>query len=175
MVSTPLKNISQNGNLPQIGVNIKKKIFETTIQFSVPYFGIPINLKKQQTQNCSPKSQKDYHPGNQHIPYQPALLKMMFLFQRLDMLLPWRVLGKPPAMCTFDGLSIQDPTYGGAHPIYVPGSHWPPFSIGWLKNHHSCLQNGGAYILHIKMWVKETRRVCYKHLKRNFLQNGLRP
>ena len=30
MVATPLKNISQNGNLPQIGVNIE--IFETTTQ-----------------------------------------------------------------------------------------------------------------------------------------------
>ena len=30
VVSTHLKNISQNGNLPQIGVN--KKIFETTHQ-----------------------------------------------------------------------------------------------------------------------------------------------
>ena len=45
--------------------------------FHQQHFGIPINLKKQQTQNCSPKSQKDYHPGSQHIPYQPALLKMM--------------------------------------------------------------------------------------------------
>ena len=32
MVSTPLKNISQNGNLPQVGVKIK--IFETTNQLS---------------------------------------------------------------------------------------------------------------------------------------------
>jgi len=30
VVSTPLKNISQNGNLPQIGVKIK--IFETTTE-----------------------------------------------------------------------------------------------------------------------------------------------
>ena len=33
MVSTPLKNISQNGNLPQIGVKIK--IFETTTQGNI--------------------------------------------------------------------------------------------------------------------------------------------
>ena len=32
VVSTPWKNISQNGNLPQIGV---KKIFETTTQISI--------------------------------------------------------------------------------------------------------------------------------------------
>ena len=32
VVSTHLKNISQNGNLPQIGVKIKNTVFETTIQ-----------------------------------------------------------------------------------------------------------------------------------------------
>ena len=30
VVSTPLKNISQIGSFPQIGIYIKKKIFETT-------------------------------------------------------------------------------------------------------------------------------------------------
>ena len=38
MVSTPLKNISQNGNLPQTGMNIK--IFETTTQ--VDFDGINV-------------------------------------------------------------------------------------------------------------------------------------
>jgi len=36
VVSTPLSNISQNGNLPQIGVKIKK-IFETTTQYMYIY------------------------------------------------------------------------------------------------------------------------------------------
>ena len=36
MVSTHLKNISQIGNLPQIGV--KKKIFETTTQNTVDVY-----------------------------------------------------------------------------------------------------------------------------------------
>ena len=37
VVSTPLKNISQNGNLPQIGMEIKK-IFETTTQTTPRFF-----------------------------------------------------------------------------------------------------------------------------------------
>ena len=40
MVSTQLKNISQNGNLPQIGV--KKKIFETTTKI---YFWLQLRKK----------------------------------------------------------------------------------------------------------------------------------
>ena len=51
VVSTPLKNISQNGNLPEIGVNIKK-IVETTTQ--VVFF---VTKKHKKTSNNS-------HPGS---------------------------------------------------------------------------------------------------------------
>jgi len=34
VISTPLKNISQNGNLPQIGVKIKKNVTTTQSTFT---------------------------------------------------------------------------------------------------------------------------------------------
>ena len=48
MVSTPLKNIRQNGNLPQIGV--KYKIFESTCQTNLSVAHQPISSKKPKIQ-----------------------------------------------------------------------------------------------------------------------------
>ena len=112
VVSTPLKNISQNGNLPRIGVNIKKKLKPpSSLVFLILAF---LSTWKNNEHKIAPKNPWKYggelsnivlHKRStiQEANISPtiALLKMMFLFQRLDMLLPWRVLGKLPVMCTF--------------------------------------------------------------------------
>ena len=48
VVLTHLKNISQNGNLPQIGVKIK--IFETTTSFSILGQPCSLNIPNESTQ-----------------------------------------------------------------------------------------------------------------------------
>ena len=82
MVSTHLKNISQNGNLPQVGVKMKNiwnhHLAKECYPYMIPIETTPINGMKPPLPRCLPHRNAAYIRHLTSSPAAPLLLPMAF-------------------------------------------------------------------------------------------------